>query len=188
MIDDERQADPGTVSLMGEARLRDQEQETAITQPAIFAVQVALAELWKSWGVVPDAAVGHSVGEVAAAHVAGVLSLEDAVRVIYHRGRTMDLAAGGRMIAVALPLAEAQQLVAPFGERVSIAAINSPTSLTISGEGAALEEIAAALEPVQFDTIYGHYFDRVIPTGGKRILERSVKRYVAAISGAYDHE
>ena len=48
--------------------------------------------------------------------------------------------------------------------------------------------ITAALEPVQFDTIYGHYFDRVIPTGGKRILERSVKRYVAAISGAYDHE
>ena len=61
---------------------------TAISQPCIFAVQVALAELWASWGVRPEAVVGHSVGEVAAAYLAGVFSLDDAVRIIYHRGRT----------------------------------------------------------------------------------------------------
>ena len=73
---------------------------TAIAQPCLFALQVALAELWASWGVRPEAVVGHSVGEVAAAYLAGVFSLEDAVRVIYHRGRCMERAPGrGRMLA-----------------------------------------------------------------------------------------
>src|SRR5262249_41895452 len=97
--------------------------ETAIAQPAIFAVQAGLAGLWRSWGVEPDALVGHSVGEVAAAYAAGVLSLEDAVCVIYHRGRCMSTAAGGRMLAVALPLDEATRLLATFDERATIAAI-----------------------------------------------------------------
>ena len=79
-------------------------QETAIAQPAIFALQIGLASLWKSWGIEPDVVVGHSVGEVAAAHLAGALSLEDAVQVIFHRGRCMDFAAAhGKMLAVALP-------------------------------------------------------------------------------------
>ena len=81
---------------------------TAISQPCIFAVQVALAELWASWGVRPEALVGHSVGEVAAAYLAGVFSLEDAVRVIYHRGRCMELAPErGRMLAAGVSPDEA---------------------------------------------------------------------------------
>lgn len=120
---------------------------TAISQPAIFALQVALAALWRSWGVQPEAVIGHSVGEVAAAYLAGVFSLEDAVGIIFQRGRCMELApARGRMIAAGLPLEEARRLAARYGDRVSIAAINSPTSVTLSGEAGPLEEIAAALE------------------------------------------
>ena len=121
-------------------------QETAISQPAIFAVQVGLAALWKFWGIQPDAVVGHSVGEVAAAHVAGVLGLEDAARVIFHRGRCMDLApARGRMLAAALTAEEARQTIRPHGERVEIAAINSPNSVTLTGEAQALAEVEQAL-------------------------------------------
>jgi acyl transferase domain-containing protein/ubiquinone/menaquinone biosynthesis C-methylase UbiE len=122
-------------------------QETSISQPAIFAMQVALGRLWESWGVRPDALVGHSVGEVAAAHLAGALSLEDAVRTIYHRGRCMDFAeAHGRMLAVGLPMQEALTLVEGREDRISLAANNSPGSVTLSGDGATLEAIAGELD------------------------------------------
>jgi acyl transferase domain-containing protein/acyl carrier protein len=120
---------------------------TAISQPAIFALQVALAALWRSWGVQPEAVIGHSVGEVAAAHLAGVFSLEDAMRVIYQRGRCMELAPSrGRMIAAAVTAEEARRLIAPYGKRLSLAAINGPASVTLSGEAGPLEEIARVLE------------------------------------------
>jgi acyl transferase domain-containing protein len=120
---------------------------TAISQPAIFAVQAGLAALWRSWGVEPDAVIGHSVGEVAAAHVAGVFGLEDAARVIYYRGQCMELASSrGRMLAVGLPREEAEKLIAPYGSRVALAAVNSPTSMTLSGEPEALEVIAEEIE------------------------------------------
>jgi len=122
----------------GDKRLDD----TEVAQPALFAVQLGIAELLKSWGIQPDAVVGHSVGEVTAAHIAGVLSLEDAVRVIYHRGRVMQQATGkGRMAAVALTETEAQELLKPYGDRLTVAAINDPRSLTLSGEEAALKEV-----------------------------------------------
>lgn len=120
---------------------------TQIAQCCIFAVQVALSALWRSWGIIPSAIVGHSVGEVAAAHVAGVLSLEDAVRVIFHRSRLHATTAGrGKMLAIALKLKEAQRVLVGYEERVSIAVINSPTSLTLSGDTQALAEIASSLE------------------------------------------
>ncbi|MCS6806446.1 MAG: SDR family NAD(P)-dependent oxidoreductase [Blastocatellia bacterium] len=124
--------------------------ETAISQPSIFAIQVALAALWRSWGIEPDAVIGHSVGEVAAAHIAGIYDLETALKVIYHRGRCMDLASSkGRMLGAGVTAEEALQLLQPYGERVSLAAINSPTSVTLSGEAEALEEIAQQLEQRQ---------------------------------------
>ncbi|HAJ59522.1 MAG TPA: hypothetical protein DCP31_09835 [Cyanobacteria bacterium UBA8543] len=124
--------------------------ETEIAQPVIFAVQVALAALWKSWGVEPKAIVGHSLGEVAAAHVAGVLSLEDAVRVVFHRARLMQKGTGqGKMAAVELSLADAESLLAKYEGRLSIAAINSPTSIVLSGEKTALEEVLQTLQQQQ---------------------------------------
>jgi len=121
--------------------------QTEIAQPAIFALQVALAALWGSWGVVPEAFVGHSIGEIAAAHVGGILSLEGAVKIAFHRGRLMQQATGfGKMAAIELPADEAQKLIAPYADKLSVAAVNSPTSCVISGEPQALEQILAQLE------------------------------------------
>ncbi len=121
--------------------------ETQISQTAIFSVQIALAALWRSWGIEPDAIAGHSVGEVAAAHVAGVLSLEDAIRVIFHRSRVQAKAAGlGKMLAVGLSSQKAAAYLVGYEDQVSIAAINSPESVTIAGDTNALEDIAKSLE------------------------------------------
>jgi acyl transferase domain-containing protein len=119
--------------------------KTEIAQPALFALQLALAAVWRSWGINPEALVGHSVGEVAAAHLGGVLSFEDAVMVICHRGRLMQRATGlGRMAALEMTEAEVEQLSAPYFDRVSIAAVNSPISIVVSGELAAIDEIVSA--------------------------------------------
>jgi acyl transferase domain-containing protein/NADPH:quinone reductase-like Zn-dependent oxidoreductase/SAM-dependent methyltransferase/acyl carrier protein len=122
--------------------------ETDIAQSAIFSLQVALAAVWRSWGIEPDVVVGHSVGEAAAAYVAGVLSLEDAVRLIFHRSRLQKRTAGqGRMLSVALSLEEARTLLADgFEKVVSVAAINSPSDVTLSGESESLERIAEMLQ------------------------------------------
>ncbi|MGM0488484.1 MAG: SDR family NAD(P)-dependent oxidoreductase [Planctomycetota bacterium] len=140
----------GSWSLL-EALLADESasrlQSTAIAQPAIFAIQVALGALWRSWGVVPARVVGHSVGEIAATHLAGVYSLEEAFRIAYHRGRCMDLAPPrGRMLAVGLSRDEAEPLVASFGDDVTIAAVNGPSSITLSGAAEPLRHIATLLE------------------------------------------
>lgn len=121
--------------------------ETQIAQPAIFAVQVALNSLWRSWGIEPNVIIGHSVGEVAAAHVAGALSLEDAIQVIFHRSRVQAKAAGkGKMLAVGLSSEEVASYLEGYAEKVSIAAVNSPSSVTLAGDSKALEEIAQSLE------------------------------------------
>ncbi|MBP2648992.1 MAG: Malonyl CoA-acyl carrier protein transacylase, partial [Gemmatimonadetes bacterium] len=92
---------------------------TDVAQPAIFAMQVGLTALWRSWGVQPAAIIGHSVGEVAAAHAAGVLTLEEAVLVVLHRGRLMQPTAGrGRMAQVELPPAELAADLAPFSAAI----------------------------------------------------------------------
>jgi acyl transferase domain-containing protein/surfactin synthase thioesterase subunit/acyl carrier protein len=121
--------------------------ETDIAQPALFALQIALVALWRSWGIEPTAVVGHSLGEVSAAHVAGVLSLAEAIQVVYHRSRLMQQGTGhGKMAAVELSPSEATSWIAPYGERLAIAAINSPTSVVLSGETTALEEVLTLLQ------------------------------------------
>ena len=137
-------------SLLEELSLPEERSrlaETEIAQPALFAIQVGLAALWKSWGVAPDCVIGHSVGEIAALHVAGALDLPEAIRIVFHRGRIMQRATGnGRMAAVRLSEEEAVDLVAPYGARLGIGAVNGPRSVVLSGEGAALEEVLAALQ------------------------------------------
>ncbi|MFE7188228.1 amino acid adenylation domain-containing protein [Kitasatospora sp. NPDC057541] len=124
--------------------------ETWLAQPANFAVQIGLAALWRSRGVRPDAIVGHSTGEVAAFHEAGVYDLADAVKVVVHRSRLQQKLAGtGGMLAVALTEAEALRRLRPYGDAVSVAAVNSPGSLTLAGDEAALAELAAALTAEQ---------------------------------------
>src|SRR5579863_486499 len=121
--------------------------EVDVLQPALFAIQVALAGLWRSWGIEPDAVVGHSMGEVAAAHIAGALSLEDAARVICNRSRLVKPTIGrGAMAAVELSIAEAQQVLAGYEDRVSIAASNGVKSTILSGDPGALETIARRLQ------------------------------------------
>jgi acyl transferase domain-containing protein/acyl carrier protein len=118
-----------------------------VVQPALFAVMVSLARLWQEMGVSPSVVAGHSQGEVAAAHIAGGLSLEDAARVIALRAKAMTKLAGrGAMLSVSLSRADGEALLAPFGERLSLAAINGPASLVVSGEPEALAELRAACE------------------------------------------
>jgi acyl transferase domain-containing protein/acyl carrier protein len=122
-------------------------RDTQIAQPPNYLLQVALADLLRSWGIVPAAIVGHSAGEVAAAYVSGLHDLRDAVRVIYHRSRLQQRAAGqGRLLAVGLGAHDARALVAGQESAVSLAAVNSATSIALSGTEAVLTEIAAGLE------------------------------------------
>ncbi|WP_446459066.1 type I polyketide synthase [Streptomyces rhizosphaericus] len=120
-----------------------------VVQPVLFAVMVSLAELWRSLGVVPGAVIGHSQGEIAAACVAGALSLKDAACVVALRSQAIGrvLAGKGGMVSVALPVADVRERIAPWGEeRISIAAVNGPSSVVVSGEPEALEELLASCE------------------------------------------
>ncbi|WP_372459974.1 type I polyketide synthase, partial [Streptomyces anatolicus] len=118
-----------------------------VVQPALWAVMVSLARLWEHLGVVPDAVVGHSQGEIAAAHVAGVLSLEDAARVVALRSQAItDIAGRGGMVSVPLPAAGAAELIARWAGRVAVAAVNGPSSTVVAGDADALTELVAHCE------------------------------------------
>ncbi|WP_307798315.1 type I polyketide synthase [Actinoplanes flavus] len=117
---------------------------TAFTQPALFAVEVALCRLLDHYGLTPAYLLGHSVGEIVAACVAGVLDLPDACRLIAERGRLMQAArGGGAMIAIEAAEAEVRETLLPYGDRIGIAAVNGPRAVVVSGEADAADEIAA---------------------------------------------
>ncbi|MER7395228.1 condensation domain-containing protein, partial [Streptomyces sp. NPDC000151] len=135
--------------------------ETWLAQPANFALQTGISALWRSHGVRPDAVVGHSTGEVAACYEAGVYTLSDAVKVILHRSRLQHRLAGtGTMLAVGLTEAEAARRVRPLRDRVSVAAVNSPHGVTLSGDADALRGLASDLER---DQIFARFLAVDVP-------------------------
>ncbi|GAA6619605.1 type I polyketide synthase [Scytonema sp. NUACC26] len=127
--------------------------QTAYTQPALFALEYALVQLWKSWGIHPDAVMGHSVGEYVAATVAGVLSLEDGLKLIAHRSRLMQsLPTGGEMVAVFADEKYIRYVTEIDSRKVAFAAFNGAGNTVISGEARAIQAICADLEKAGIPT------------------------------------
>ncbi len=156
---------PGAAAdAVAEARL----QRTAFAQPALFAVEYALAQLWMAWGIAPSQAVGHSVGEFVAACIAEVLTLPDAVALVVARGRLMQSLPPGGMLA--LPLAEGETR-ALIGDRLSIAAVNAADQCIVSGETDALEALERALRERNVQSrrlavshaFHSYMVDRILP-------------------------
>lgn len=130
--------------LYSDSSLLDQ---TAYTQPALFAIEYALYQLWQSWGIKPDGVLGHSVGEYVSACVAGVYSLEDGIKLIAERGRLMQsLPQKGAMAAIFAPIETVKSVISPYGDQVEIATINSSENIVISGDKEAINQIKADLE------------------------------------------
>ena len=130
--------------LYSDSSLLDQ---TAYTQPALFAIEYALYKLWQSWGIKPDGVLGHSVGEYVSACVAGVYSLEDGIKLIAERGRLMQsLPQKGAMAAIFAPIETVKSVISPYGDQVEIATINSSENIVISGDQEAINQIKADLE------------------------------------------
>ena len=128
--------------------------QTAYAQPLLFALEYALASLWRSWGIEPSHVMGHSVGEYAAACIAGVFTLEDGLRLVARRGQLMQaLPHDGGMVAVHGSLDVVERAVAPYASDVSVAAINGPRSVIVSGAWRSLREILAALEQQGVQTV-----------------------------------
>ena len=118
-----------------------------VVQPALFAIMVSLARLWQHHGIQPDAVIGHSQGEIAAAHVAGALTLHDACRIIAQRSKALlPLTGHGGMLAIATTAEHATELIEPFGAELSIASINGPNSTVIAGTPTAVQQLQTACD------------------------------------------
>ncbi len=138
------------LEMMRNGKTGERMTDVEIAQPANMALQWALAAFWQSLGVAPQCVVGHSVGEIAGACVAGALSLEEGIRIIYQRSRLQKRTQGrGEMLAVGISPDEAEALIEPYGDSLSIAAVNSPFSVTISGATADIDRLQVAVEDRQ---------------------------------------
>ena len=127
--------------------------QTAYTQPALFAIEYALFKLWESWGVKPSVVMGHSVGEYVAACIAGVFSLEDGLKLIAMRGKLMQkLPSGGEMVSVMASESQVIRAIEEYSSQVTIAAVNGPESIVISGESSAIKSICSHFESIGVKT------------------------------------
>ncbi|MFF1381552.1 type I polyketide synthase [Streptomyces sp. NPDC058308] len=144
-----------------------------VVQPALWAVMVSLARVWRAYGVEPAAVVGHSQGEIAAACVAGALSLDDGARVVALRSRALvPLLGSGAMLSLGLGAAQARERAARWGTRLTVAAVNGPESVAVSGEAAAVEELRAECEAAgilarTINVGYASHSSHVDPTRGE---------------------
>jgi acyl transferase domain-containing protein len=142
---------------------------TAIAQPVLFAVEYALAQLWLSWGIEPEAMIGHSIGEYVAACLAGVFSLEDALKIVALRGRLMQQQQPGSMLSVALSVADLQPWLKEFEGEITIAAINAPELSVVSGTVDAIAQLQQKLGTISSRLLHtSHAFhspqmDSVLP-------------------------
>ena len=137
-----------------------------VVQPALWAVMVSLAAVWQAAGVTPDAVAGHSQGEIAAAVVAGVLSLADGAKVVALRSQALAQVAGtGGMVSVAEPVGAVAQRLGAWDGRVQIAAVNGPRQVVVSGDVQALDELAAVCER------------EGVRRGGWRSITRRIRRW-----------
>ncbi len=127
--------------LGDEARL----EQTDVSQPALFALEYALARTWQAWGIEPAAVLGHSAGEYAAACIAGVFSLDDGIRLIVERGRAMQACPEGSMVACFAPLEKLEEILRPWNDRLAIAAINGPENIVVSGSCQDIRELQTLL-------------------------------------------
>ncbi len=158
---------------------------TIYTQPAIFSLEYSLAQLWRSWGISPSAVLGHSIGELVAACISGILSLEDAVTLVAHRGRLMNaLPPGGVMAAVLCPEADAIPVIAPHAGQVSVAAVNAPGTVVISGEQAG---VAAVLEALKLRGVSTQYLT-VSHAFHSHLMDPALDEFEKIASGMTFHE
>lgn len=173
---------------------QDRLRQTAFTQPALFVVEYALARLWMSWGIRPEAMLGHSVGEYVAACLAGVMSLEDALRLVALRGRLMQSTAPGSMLAAMLPL---RDVLRHAPSDVCVAAVNGPTQTVLSGPDTAIGEAAQQLRKAGFNTqvlqtshaFHSHLMDPILErfrAGVERVaLDVPQQRYLSNLTGTW---
>ncbi|CCG40380.1 type I polyketide synthase [Magnetospirillum molischianum] len=166
--------------LYGEGATEEELRQTELAQPALFAVQYALAALWKSWGIEPAAVIGHSIGEYAAACVAGLFPPETGVRLAAERGCLMQaLPSGGAMAAVFAPAEIVVPSVIDHTREVTLAAINQPDAVTISGSE---EAVAKALARLSHDRIDGRRL-AVSHAFHSPLMEPMVRDFEAALAG-----
>ncbi|MGW6445266.1 SDR family NAD(P)-dependent oxidoreductase [Lentzea sp. NPDC055074] len=176
-----------------ELDLRETER-VDVVQPALWAVMVSLAEVWRSFGVEPQVVIGHSQGEIAAAVVAGVLSIEDGAKVVALRSQAIarSLAGRGGMVSVQLPLDEVRELI---GDRLSIAAVNGPASVVVSGDVDALDELLASCDrarrvPVDYASHSAHV--ELIESELLELLDVSPRTgsvpFFSTVTGEYETE
>ncbi|HEX6352600.1 type I polyketide synthase [Actinophytocola sp.] len=167
--------------------------QTSYTQAAVFAMGVALYRLLQSWGMRPDHVMGHSVGEIAAAHVAGVLSLKDAVKLVAHRGQLMQELPGGAVVAIE---ATEDEVAAMLTGRTSIAAVNGPRSVVVSGEEEPVTALAAhwaglgrrtrrlAIRQAIHSPVMDEILDELREIAEELTYERPDLRVVSTVTGA----
>ncbi|MBD3422690.1 MAG: SDR family NAD(P)-dependent oxidoreductase [Chitinivibrionales bacterium] len=178
-------SDWSIIEELSKPEKRSRINETHVSQPALVALQIALTRLWEHFGIKPDAVIGHSLGEVTAAWAAGIISIKDAMLIIFHRGRLLKkLEGSGSMLAVGLSYEKAKELIKKHQNSLSIAATNDPGSVTISGETENINKIEKELQEKEIFhrklkvkvPFHSHFTEEILPEFKKCITKTKAKK------------